>query len=84
MEAENKVLVSAGATEAFVQSDKSGMDGGDLLGDRFWLSPKKGMWQIRRNGYRGKRKQGAVKGGFCPHHVWHMSRQQLIFHTWGV
>ena len=26
-------------------SDQSRMDIGDPLGDRFWLSPKKGKWQ---------------------------------------
>ncbi|KAM8869584.1 plectin isoform 5-T5 [Spinachia spinachia] len=36
-----KQLGFVGATEAFAQLDKSNMDGGDLLGDRFWLSPKK-------------------------------------------
>lgn len=37
-------------------SDLSGMDGGDPLGDRFWLSPKKGEWQgsVDSNAIPGK------------------------------
>lgn len=28
-------------------SDQSSMDRGDPLGDRFWLSPKKGKWKTQ-------------------------------------
>lgn len=41
----SRVWIREGAESLHFYSYQSSMDTGDLLGDRFWLSPKKGKWE---------------------------------------
>lgn len=58
-------------------SDQSRMDMGDPLGDRFWLSPKKGKWQTQIDHNIIQEKKAGCSGcrhwsdyGLCHKEVW--------------